>query len=187
MPSSSDEARTDLERAETAINERNARHPSPLTFGTPRGVLRWYSRTRGPAGAARAVSLHTTRRVVGFDRRGHVKTEAVRVNVSGSQGLTVDDVRAALIDVSTAIERLKVRQPGRVRALELTVTHGEPQTAHKRPGPNGEGGRILLKQEEAARRLNVTQACISQWVGWCERELRPAFVDAGLIVEVSDD
>ena len=111
-------------------------------------------------------------------------TEPARVGIPSTQGLTAEDVRAALIDIHTAIERLEARKPGRVRALKLTVTEGDPETAHSRRGPNGEGGRILLTQQEAAHRLNVTQACVSQWVSWCEAELRPVFVSAGLIVEV---
>lgn len=181
MSSSSQRAAIDLERAEAALQHRARRHQSPLTFSTSRGVLRWYSRVRnkGATGPLPSTSLRHT----GFDHKGNTKTEVVRVSVDGSKGVDPSDVQCAIIDIEWAIMALAKEQPGRVRALMLTVIRGDPETAQHRKTQGGVEGRILLTQEEAAVVLNANQATVSRWVGWCEMRLRPVFVDAGLIVE----
>lgn len=175
--SASEAAAAALERAEEARRANARRYSEPLRFGTVRGALAWYARTRGPAQSPRGpTGLRLVQRCKGFDARGVPLYEEVLAQAGGSQGVTLEDVRLGLLVMERELSRLRDLQPGRVRALSLTLLDGDPDGAARREG------RLYLTQEEAAHRLNCSQQTVSDWIAWCERQLLRPLVEAGLVV-----
>ena len=164
-----------LARAECAINVRRERYAQPLVFGSVGGCLRWYVRERNAATSVRSVAPRTTRHHIGFDCKGRSRFEEARIAVDGSRGVGHDEVLAVLVTIGMELAKVRELEPGRFRALELTLIVGDPEGASKRRG------RLLLTQAEAARRLNVSQGTISNWIGWCEIKLRGPLRAAGVM------
>lgn len=163
-------AADDLARAEDARTHRQERYRSPLTFGTVKGALAFYSRQRLASSSAPTVTPRTTRRHTGFDCKGRSRWEDVRVSVDGSRGATREDVLAVLVTIHDAIRQVAAEDPGHWRAVDLTQIRGDPET-----------GR-LLTQKEAARKLNADQSTVSRWIGRMERGLLAPLKSAGVVV-----
>ncbi len=165
-----------VEQADAALSIRADRYRGSLRFASVRGAMQWYLRARLKAASVPTAAPRTTRFHTGFDRMGRSQWGEARVSVDSSGGVGRGDTLALLFTIHRIVEQVAGLDDGRWRAYSLVHVEGMEAGRDKR------GGRQLLTQAEAAKKLNASQASISRWIGWVEMQMRGPLKEAGVLV-----
>lgn len=135
------EQRKTFERAERSRTRRRG----PLEFGSVRGLMSWFARSRAKAGGAHGMHPRTQ---TGADGRQHY------IQVDGGRGGDYSDVMAGLITIHAAIDAMR-REAGasqHFRAWWLVRVEGR-------------------QQNKTAKAVGASEASVSRWVGRLDGEL----------------